>query len=97
MAILAVGDIVSGISGDDTALNFQASVGTSVIITWCNGRTVGTSMTLYNGATASNAGTFTDTNGHQLSMKMFITNTNYLSIAGQGGGFYSGYTGIQIS
>jgi len=94
---MASGDIVGGISDPDTTLNFQPAATVNICITWINGSNTGSGMSLYNGTISSSTGTFTNLGGGQLSLKLMIDNTNYLSIAGQGGASRSGYTGIQIS
>ena len=93
---MASGDIVGGISGADTTINFQPAATVNVCITWINGSPTGSGMSLYNGAISSSTDTFTNLEGGQLSIKMMIDNTNYLSIAGQGGASRAAYTGIEI-
>jgi len=93
---MAVGDIVSGISAVATILVFQPAAGTSFIITWTNGNTGAGGADLYNGTIKSTSTTFGGQAGVHLNMKLIINNTNYLYIDSQGGGNYSGYSGMQI-
>mgnify|MGYP001336635416 CR=1 FL=1 len=94
---MAIGDIFSGISSPDTVIVLQPASSVVICITWTNGSPTGSGMSLYDGSNSSYSDTFANLDGGQLSMKMFITNSKYLSIAGQGGASRSGYTGIQIS
>jgi len=75
---MAVGDIIAGISGDDTAINYQPAVGVHVIITCCQGRNLGTAPLIYDGVNQTSGGQFVE--GNYSSMKMLITNSFYLRI-----------------
>jgi hypothetical protein len=86
---MAVGDVVSGISANNTTLNFQPAAGVEIMLTAFSGGfgggitdgvVIGSSMFV----------NYTETK------KIFITNTNYITIAPGGAGFYGAYTGIQI-
>jgi len=89
---MAVGDIVSGISGANTTLTFQPAAGVEVCITAVQS-IASQPPRLTNGTINTVHGICTD---NQYSMKMMINNTNYLQIDNLGGSSRSGYTGIQI-
>lgn len=87
---MAVGDVVSGISGNNAALTFQPAAGVECLITIVTG---GFNGGISNGLVSS-SNMFV--NANQGNIKLFVNNTNYLVIGAGGAGFYGAYTGIQI-
>lgn len=86
---MAVGDVVSGISADNTAITFQPAAGVECVIT---------SVTSgFNGGITDGVLTSSNIflNASQANIKLFINNTRYLTIAAGGAGFFGAYTGMQ--
>lgn len=95
---MTVGDVVSGISGDNTILDFQPSSGVEcVIVDWYSdnsgespnmaGLTNGTQYVLCVFGGAATVGAYV--------RRIFVNNTRYLRIRAGGAGKYSGYSGVQ--
>ena len=95
MVILAVGDVVNGLSALNTILNFQPAASTSVMISATFFDNIGYYPVLTDGVLSSYLVNNAD-NTNYGNLKIMITNTNYLSIPALGAGKSSGYTGIQI-
>ena len=86
---MVVGDVVSGISANNTALSFQPAAGVEICLTNLSGG--------FNGGITD--GVVIQSNafvGASVRQSLFITNTLYLHMFAGGAGFYGGYTGIQI-
>jgi|GEM_PF-7071895 len=98
---MAVGDIVSGISADNTALVFQPAAGVQVIILsagWSDGSGYVRDMGLTQGAVIHRFASATGTNASpSTELKIPIDNTTYLGILAGGVGVTTMFTGIQIS
>ena len=90
---MAVGDVVSGISADNTIVTFQPAVGVEVCITSVlTDQIASPSPQLY---IVIICGSPTIQHTNDYNIKFFINNTNYLYIGALGAGYFSAYTGIQ--
>ena len=89
---MAVGDFVSGFSGDNTAISFQPALGVFVLITSTNTiATPGAQITDGVDFAYADTGTIDYAN-----LKLFINNTHYLNLTAQGGGTHTSYSGIIV-
>lgn len=87
---MAVGDVVSALSGDNAALTFQPAAGVEVCIKSIIASFSSSSLHLTDGTNDSmNFRSDIYPNPH------FLTNTLFLEIPAQGAGSRSAYTGIQ--
>ena len=89
---MAAGDVVNGISADNTILLLQPAIGIDLMITsvFADASNV---MRLTDGAKIPfnlSAGVY------QGNIKIGINNTNYLHLLATGAGTWTAYTGIQI-
>jgi len=89
---MAVGDIVGGISADNTTLEFTPAAGVEVVITSVNS-IAAQPPRLTDGTLDSDHGIATT---NQYSLKFFITNDEWLQIDNLGAGKFSAFTGITI-
>ena len=91
---MALDDVVNGISGSNTAIDFQPAAGVECVITSVYRDASGTGFGLYDGTTLSSdipAASSTDA----LSMQIFINNTRYFRIEATGAASNTAYTGVQ--
>ena len=93
---MAVGDVINGISADNTALTFQPSVGSSVIITSISNWWINDTWSMTNGVVLSHPAYANSQYGSPDNMKMMTNNTIYLTIPAVGVGHVTAYSGIQI-
>lgn len=95
---MAVGDIVNGISGDNTKLDFQPASGVEIMITSCFMDRIAIAPMLFDGTNQQELVCATPTVATQLgNLKIFINNTNYLRLDNLGVGNRSAYTGIVVN
>ena len=92
---MAIGDVVTSLGDVNTLFNFQPAAGVEVMITTLLLDQGVQAPSITDGTLESyiltSFGNFNYTNG-----KIFLTNTNYLTIPAQGGTLSNGCTGIQI-
>ena len=92
---MVAGDVVNGLAAViSTALTFQPAASVEVMVS-----TVGSYNVIFDVTNGVNAGMLsfsagTET-GNSVNMKLFINNTNYLSVRASGGQF-TNFSGIQI-
>ncbi len=92
---MAVGDVVNGISANNTILTFQPAAGVECCITSVGTDNINTNgCKLYNGTLLSGQARVTEIT-NQSNIKIFINNTNYLYLPALGVAYMSHYTGIQ--
>lgn len=93
---MAVGDIVNDIGPANTIFNFQPAVGVGVAITssYMQGANTAVGCDLFDGVNRTDG-----PNGsmNTQTMKMLITNANFLSFDALGVGLRAGFTGIEIA
>lgn len=87
---MAVGDIVNGIRNDGSDLVFQPAIGVSIMIT--AGCSRGQWISATNGVVS--AVIYESNKMVEVSMKLMINNTNYLTLPTDADGEF--YSGIQI-
>jgi len=92
---LAVGDVVSQLSGVNVVQTFQPAVGSECIITCLFNHNIIIDMRLFDGVNNSGSGTGTTQTAFQ-PFKMFINNALYIRLDAVGAGDRSGFTGLQI-
>ncbi len=93
---MASGDIVSGISADNTALTFQPSAGVEVVIT----STFVDGLVSFPQITDGVITTTMKAIGTELvgfyNVKIMLNNTRFLSMGAMGAGDLSGFTGVEL-
>lgn len=95
---MAVGDVVNGISADNTIIDYQPAAGVEAVITsvMTYNLAANNAVGLYNGTLTAN---FFVVNAQQPvnfgNTKIFVNNTRYLRVSATGAGFQGGYSGIQ--
>lgn len=88
---MAVGDVVSGLSGNNSTLSFQPAAGVEVAITYWGTDTAVGRCSLWDGTHISQ-----NNSGGTNFGKILVTNSLYLRIQPMGAGNYSSYSGLQI-
>ncbi len=90
---MAIDDVVSGIGTDNAGLTFQPAAGVEVLITsFISALGI---IKLTNGTSTSVIVLATNWRLNQLNIKLFVNNTNYMTIDAGGSGKFNSYTGIQ--
>ena len=93
---MVAGDIINEVGAVGAALSFQPAAGVEVVITFVSAYNSWVSFSDgVSTAISYNMSTTVPTTGKQINMKMGITNTHYISMAGTAG-HYMAYSGIQI-
>jgi|TARA_R110000787_G_scaffold209412_1_gene319438 hypothetical protein len=95
---MAIGDVVSGISADNTTIVFQPAAGVECLITSYFADNTGNLIEMTNGVATPlfNSGSTSFDGTSFNNMKVFVTNTLFIQSSGAGAGTFTGYTGIQI-
>ena len=93
---MAVGDIVNGISADNTIIDFQPAAGVEVVITSFV-TALGNQATFFNGTNTANAWVAAIDSGFFANVKMFIDNTIFLRVVAQGNAKFGGFSGITVT
>lgn len=94
---MAVGDVISQISGNGAAMVYQPSSGVEVMVSTIAFNHNAKLPELTNGTNTSFISWSTsDTNPDPANLKIFINNTIYLRLDNLGANQYTAFTGIQI-
>ena len=91
---MASGDIVSGISADNTALTFQPSAGVEVVITTTFIDAAVSFAQITDGVITTTMKAI-DAVGFY-NTKIQLNNTRFLSMGAMGAGDLSGFTGVEL-
>jgi hypothetical protein len=89
------GDVVNGISGDDTILDLVPAAGVEIVITSIARNSMGSDCGLFNGTTYT-FDAYTNNNAGMINIKLFINSSIYLRVSAVGIGKFTSYSGIQI-